>query len=551
MAKEKDGTVTSGRAPQGSRLGRVAWLSAMLTLGAWGHAAATSQIAFEHQDMPLGGGPGQVVLTGFLLGGVGQDIAVIDALEEGARNLRIFASADGQWAPAIEARLPAGASFVDVLNIAGRERLIVHRDGRVSWFDPESRAVQPLASVPVAYAQMASRELFHLDVSRDLNGDGREDLAVPQGDAFQVLLQRSDGEFSAQVAIGPSAGVGRLYELDGYRLDPWALGRVHQLDYNLDGRADLVYWNGERFAAHLHEASGDFAAEPGHFSVPAVFDSDELTWLAQGTWDFSDGTALRGRVLHSLDDVDGDGIGDLAVIRIDGDSLFDKHTAYEVRFGARGAEGVVVFGQAPDAVVPSDGMQLGMTRHDIDGDGGMDLMFTNFDPSFWKAAGKIIGGLLMGGVSFDVEIYRLAGRMWPEAPDARFKVRAKSPSGEPPGGLATALRSRAKGEPSHPRPPYPSVLLGDVTGDGRAELLVQRKRDVLHVFEGTDAPGRFRDKPHKVPVAMPADHEFTWLADLNADGKQDVLMHHVARPPAADEDDAGVAANQVTILLSR
>ena len=258
-------------------------------------------------------------------------------------------------------------------------------------------------------------------------------------------------------------------------------------------------------------------------------------------------------MLHALDDLDGDGIGDLAIIAVKGDSLFAKHTAYEVRFGARGADGHVAFGQAPDTVIPSDGMQLGLTRHDVDGDGRIDMMFTTFDPHLLKAVGKIVGALLTGGMSFDVELWRLAERAYPETPDVRLKVRADSPAGEPPGGLATALRSRAKGEPSHPRPPYPSVLLGDVTGDGHAELLMQRGRKALHVFEGTPGQRPFHRKPHKVAVAMPADHEFTWLTDLNADGKADVLMHHAMRPPRpdGDEDADPVNVNEVTILMAR
>ena len=534
-------------------LGMGRWFMAALAVCAWGCGASASPIAFERHDIQLGGGPGQVVLAGFLLDGVNQDIAVIDPLGDGRRRLRVFAFEEGVWAPGIDAELPGPAAFMDILNVAGRDRLIAHQTGQLSWFDPEAGAFRPLAPVPAAYGQLAGRELAHVVVSRDLNGDGLEDLAVPYEDAFQVLLQDGAGEFSEAVAIGPPPGVGRLYELDGYRFDPWAWGRVHRMDQNLDGRPDLVFWTGRRFAAHLQQNDGAFAAEATYFSTDVAFDADELTWLAEGHWDFQDGSELQGRVLHALDDLNGDGIGDLAIIAVKGDSLFAKHTAYEVRFGARGADGHVAFGQVPDTVIPSDGMQLGLARHDVDGDGRIDMMFTTFDPHLLKAVGKIVGALLTGGMSFDVELWRLAERAYPETPDARLKVRADSPSGEPPGGLATALRSRAKGEPSHPRPPYPSVLLGDVTGDGHAELLMQRGRKALHVFEGTPGQRPFRRKPHKVAVAMPADHEFTWLTDLNADGKADVLMHHAIRPPRpdGDEDADPVTVNEVTILMAR
>ena len=130
---------------------------AALAVCAWGYAASASPIAFERHDIPLGGGPGQVVLTGFLLGGVNQDIAVIDSLDDGRRRLRVFAFEEGVWAPGIDAELPGQAAFVDILNVAGRDRLIAHQSGQLFWFDPEAGAFRPLAPVPVAYEQLAGR----------------------------------------------------------------------------------------------------------------------------------------------------------------------------------------------------------------------------------------------------------------------------------------------------------------------------------------------------------------------------------------------------------
>ena len=53
---------------------------------------------------------------------------------------------------------------------------------------------------------------------------------------------------------------------------------------------------------------------------------------------------------------------------------------------------------------------------------------------------------------------------------------------------------------------------------------------------------------------MPNDEEYTWLVDLNKDGKQDILMHHPftlrdaggvpIRPP-------GTGPHRVTMLIAR
>ncbi len=70
------------------------------------------------------------------------------------------------------------------------------------------------------------------------------------------------------------------------------------------------------------------------------------------------------------------------------------------------------------------------------------------------------------------------------------------------------------------------MLIADVNGDGRSDLLVQEDREELRVFIGVPGPDLFARRPQKVAVAMPDDEEYTWLVDLNKDGKQDLLMHH-------------------------
>ena len=47
-----------------------------------------------------------------------------------------------------------------------------------------------------------SGEIPHVDVTRDVNGDERDDLVVPDVDGFWVFVQRSDGAFADPVQIG-------------------------------------------------------------------------------------------------------------------------------------------------------------------------------------------------------------------------------------------------------------------------------------------------------------------------------------------------------------
>ena len=64
-----------------------------------------------------------------------------------------------------------------------------------------------------------------------------------------------------------------------------------------------------------------------------------------------------------------------------------------------------------------------------------------------------------------------------------------------------------------------------LNGDGYSDLLVGRNRKELHVYLGVPRPGLFARRHQKVAVAM-ASEKYTWLVDLNKDGKQDILMHY-------------------------
>jgi hypothetical protein len=99
-----------------------------------------------------------------------------------------------------------------------------------------------------------------------------------------------------------------------------------------------------------------------------------------------------------------------------------------------------------------------------------------------------------------------------------------------------------------------TLLIGDVTGDGRSDLLIGDHPWILYVYIGVPGTGLFALRPQKVAVAVPNDEEYTWLVDLNKDGKQDILMHHPftlrdkgggrIRPP-------GTEPHRVTTLIAR
>ncbi len=514
--------------------------------------SAFAQVAFEQSEVTTGTAPRQTVLTGFLLGGPVGDLVALSVDESGDRRVQVYAFDQGTWAATFETDLGPDVSFVDVASIAGRDRLIAYEPGRIRALDLESGTSRALVAVVASFDPPRGGPIPHADITRDVNGDGRDDLVVPGADGFRVFVQTGAGAFADPVTVGPPAELARIYGADGYRFDPWSESRIHEMDFNGDGRRDLAFWSGDHFEVRRQDRRGSFSAEAETFTSDVAFDSDDRSWLATGD--------MQGRVLDALTDVNGDGVPDLVIASLRGRRLGDKRSAVDVHFGARSPAGGIAFGSSPDTVIDTDGVHLGIQRHDLDGDGQLDMMVTTIGTQLLRGTlFRRFAGFMGGEIPLHLELFRMDGGHYPDAPDAARRINLQYPGAHRGPGwvpldmaLRGATHERRLTETTHPRAFNTPVLLGDVTGDGRADLIVGRDRgeppgprrhadDSLQVFVGEPGPDLFSREPHEVVVPLPEDGEYVWLTDLDRDGRQDIVMHH----PSTTEP------HRVTVLLAR
>ena len=503
---------------------------------------AVPQFSFQQYEIILGFGTRQTVLTGFLFGSEIADLVAVNIDENDDRRLRIYTFGDGTWTPRLDVLLRPDVSFVDVANIGGRDRLITYARGHLNWFDPVSAMERPLVAVKSNFNPPRRDEIPHVDITRDVNGDDRDDLVVPDVDGFWVFTQTSDGAFADHVKIGPNTRMGRIYGADGYRYDPWSQSRVHEVDENQDGRPDLMFWNEDHFEVHHQDERGLFAPVARTFTTDVTFDSDELSSLATAD--------TTGKVLHSATDMNDDGVCDLVVFSLQGESISGKRSTYEVHFGISTPDGGTVFVPEVGATIQSDdSIQLGMDRHDFDRDGQVDLMITTIEVAYLESSlWKRVKGFMGDDIWLDLEFYRNEGGFYPDIPNATHRIQLDGhPSVREPGWVPLDVAFRGgthenrKKQKRYLRAFNPTLLIGDVTGDGRSDLLIEWTHRELHVYVGVPGPALFVQRPQKVKIAVPNDEEYNWLVDLNKDGKQDLLMHH----PSTTEP------HRVTILIAR
>ena len=101
------------------------------------------------------------------------------------------------------------------------------------------------------------------------------------------------------------------------------------------------------------------------------------------------------------------------------------------------------------------------------------MMFTAMKLGIFKATGMYVSWLLTDSISVDLEFYRMDSGIYSNRRSATRKIKTH-PTGKSGG-----------------RTLFSSVMIGDVNGDRRSDLLVQQGQEELRVYLGVPGPHLF------------------------------------------------------------
>lgn len=446
----------------------------------------------------------QTVSSAFLRGEPQASLIVTAVEESGARRLALYVMRDGKFRsrPEVEMELAGDVILTEVCKLESGDAFIVFTRNEALAFDLRNQVRRKLVEFTSLYNVPLRKSVPKLDLCQDLNDDGLDDFIIPNFDGFQLFIQRSNGAFNESIDIHAPPAMEMFYNDH-----PWYEARsLYRTDMNLDGRQDLVFWVDDHFAIYRQLENGLFDDEPVQQRTDIPFEHEGTDGLSVGLGE-QDVSDMESTALYQLADLDADGIPDLVTLTVRSKGVFDKQTTYEFHKGRKGEEGRIEFEQLPESRIRSEGIQFAMEEKDFDMDEQVDVVISSVE----LGLGKILAALLTRSISVDLDFYAMQGGRYPANPNVTRKIKATF--------------DWSTGEVF-----YPTVLMTDIDADGLVDLLVQLDENTLRIYSGRADQELFDRESVDLDVPMPQDPELVELANLNDDGRPDLVIRH--RSPA-------------------
>ncbi|WP_462159744.1 FG-GAP repeat domain-containing protein [Pseudoalteromonas sp. GB56] len=355
-----------------------------------------------------------------------------------------------------------------------------------------------------------SNYMKQIDFIYDINNDGLSDVVLPDFSELNVWLSYPEREYK-KVSLPVASHT--LLERNEFSASP---AQVFTLDVNNDDLIDIVYLEDGELNVHL--------AYKRHFekqSVPIREGVYSVDWWDQLGEDGQplDQSDLKYRKLERVEDINGDKIPDSVVRYTQSSGVFDRTNDYEMYFGKLDDKGALSFPKTTNTTISADGTLTDLQLQDIDGDGTKEVMVASFE----LGVGQVVSAILASSIDQDIFLYWQNQRgEYPKKPTLDYETEI---------GF-----SISKGRASEPL-----VMLSDIDGDGRKDLLFSE--DDTLVYRLNDGNRSFaRSKKQSVP--LPKSGSQISRADVNNDGKEDLIMYY-------GKLDSTEQQKQISVLIAQ
>ncbi len=363
-----------------------------------------------------------------------------------------------------------------------------------------------------------------IDLARDLDGDGRDEIVVPGRDSLEILAAGTDGRYARTQQLGAS-----LFREMGQPEDPGEIidffdrygvkqseifPEIHAVDLDADKRPDLVLTYLDTAALYRQGPDGRFSTPPRLFRAAGAPNVDLLR------------SAVPPKLVTIQPyDFDGDGRADLLFSRCEVRGLKGIVSVYFYR-NVNGT-----FETKPSFHIREEVLALFPFVADFDRDGKLDFTFLQTE----FGLKQIINFFLTRRVTFHYDFY-----LWRGAP-------AFTPEPVKRKGISVKFDLREAHLSA-----FPAVdVTQDFNGDGVPDFYAVRERDAFAVYFGRpDKDDLFSGDPDiEAKVHQSFYHRF---GDLNGDRRADVIFWYQSETIRKDlADKILVLTSPLSVIKAR
>jgi hypothetical protein len=352
--------------------------------------------------------------------------------------------------------------------------------------------------------------LRNVDLARDLDGDGRDEILVPERGTLAILAADANGRYALRDRLeadlfretGQPEDPGHLIDfIDRYQIKlSETFPEIYDVDLDADGRLDLLLSYADLVATYRQGPDGRFETSPRLFRAGLTPNRDLLRSVVPPKI-----------VVTQAHDFDGDARADLILSRAE----------------VRGLKGIITlafprningsFEKESSFKLRKEVLALWPVVGDYDQDGKLDFTFLQTD----FGIPEIINFLIRRRLTFHFDFYPWRGTpAFPEKPVRRKDVSVKFDLKE---GHLSAV---------------PLVDIShDFNGDGLPDFYSPREREAFSVyFARPKGDGRLFSGSPDIHARVHQSF-YRRFADLNRDGRADVIFWYQAEVLRHDLND--------------
>ncbi|MBD3178876.1 MAG: hypothetical protein GF417_04335 [Candidatus Latescibacteria bacterium] len=408
---------------------------------------------------------------------------------------RFYSAADQSW------QIDSSAVIMDTGDVAGDNKIeiVYFTDRLIRYYsigDDFYYKTEPSNLLEVSGMTIFPEkdDIPIIDFVRDWSGDGSDDIAAFRFKGLSIFASDSSGTFrrynDIPVEVESSVGgnISRDYPFRTEGLSAhFYFPDLNLIDYNNDGRSDLLITREDRLYIYLKDENNMFSSKLElyrNFDVRTKKEKIEA----------------MANVYTTIQNLDHDGYADVIVTKQTAKGITDLRGVLNIYNG--GEKG---YGAKPDQVIISEGTaSAGTTIRDVNGDGKMDLIL----PSVKISVTALIRFLITRSfpIKFNIFLYHEDGR-FSESPDFSKEVKFKIDfSGE---SDTQAIN-----------------LKGDFNNDRRKDFVFATDDDELSIYlgiRGDDDRIFSDDRAAEIDILAFGEIE---VDDLDGDGYSDMLMYY-------------------------